>query len=105
MKIFDARSDLNQNKTHSQARFILNYSAETKLQVFIVGGFIEHTLWNDFRLTVVLTEVFTQIDHKSDMTLVPNDLEYAVTLEVLEYYQCVFWDFIWHPCILKWYDR
>ena len=38
MKIFDARSDLNQNKTHSQARFILNYSAETKLQVFIVGG-------------------------------------------------------------------
>ena len=58
------------------------------------GLFIEHTLCHDLRLTVVLTEVFTQIDHTSDMTLVLNDLEYAVTLEVLEYYQCVFWDFI-----------
>ena len=49
-----------------------------------------------------------QRDHKSDQTRwfwELTDLEYAVTLEVLEYYQCVFWDFIWHPCILKWYDR
>ena len=38
MKIFDARSNLNRNKTHSQAHFILNYSTKTKVQVFIVGG-------------------------------------------------------------------